>query len=319
MTPVRWGLLSTARINHAVLEPARQTDRADVIAVASRDERRAQAYAREHGIDRAYGSYQALLADPEVEAVYISLPNSLHVDWSIRALEAGKHVLCEKPLSRHPAEVERAFGAAERTERLLMEAFMYRHHAQTIALKETVDTGSIGELRQLRSSFSFTLRDPANVRLSPELDGGALMDVGCYCISGSRLLAGEPELVFGRQHVGPSGVDLRFVAVLQFPGDVFAQFHCGFDLPDGSGLEAIGATGTVLVREPFRCIDPHLELSGERVEVEDIDRYFLQLENFSAAIRREAEPLLGRDDALGQARVIEALYRSAASGTAVSL
>jgi D-xylose 1-dehydrogenase (NADP+, D-xylono-1,5-lactone-forming) len=320
MDAVRWGILSTGRINQlAVLEPARQTERAEVIAVASREQERADTYAREHGIDRAYGSYEALLADTDVEAVYISLPNSLHVDWSIRALDAGKHVLCEKPFSTHPAEVERAFDVAERAGRLLMEAFMYRHHAQTRALKEAVDAGSIGGLRQLRSSFSFTLRDPADVRLSPELEGGALMDLGCYCISGCRLLAGEPELVFGRQHVGFSGVDLRFAALLQFPGNVFAHFHCGFDLPDASGLEAIGATGNVLVREPFRCIDPHLELNGERVEVEDVDRYFLQLENLSAAIRGEAEPLLGRDDAVGQTRVIDALYRSAASGTAVSL
>jgi xylose dehydrogenase (NAD/NADP) len=320
MQPVRWGLLSTARINDlAVLRPARQTDRAEVIAVASRDEGRARAYAREHGVERAYGSYEALLGDPDVEAVYISLPNSLHVDWSIRALEAGKYVLCEKPLSRHPEEVVRAFAAAESAGRLLMEAFMYRHHDQTRRLAETVEAGTIGELRQLRSSFSFTLDDPADVRLSPELDGGALMDLGCYCISGCRLLAGEPELVVGRQHIGPSGVDVRFAALLQFSGDIFAQFHCGFDLPDASGLEAIGSKERVLVREPVRCIDPHLELNGERVEVEDVDRYFLQLENFSSAIRGEAEPLLGRDDALAQARVIDALYRSAASGTAVSL
>jgi predicted dehydrogenase len=311
--------MSTARINRAVLERARQTDRAAVIAVASRDERRAQAYAREHGIERAYGSYEALLGDPDVEAAYISLPNSLHVDWSIRALEAGKHVLCEKPFSRRPEEVERAFATADSAGRLLMEAFMYRHHAQSRRLEETVEGGAIGELRQLRSSFSFTLADPADVRLSRELDGGALMDLGCYCISGCRMLAGEPELVVGRAHIGPSGVDLRFAALLQFSGDVYAQFHCGFDLPDDSGLEAIGSEGRVLVREPFRCIDPHLELNGERVDVEDVDRYLLQLENFSSAIRGEAEPLLGRDDALGQARVIDALYRSAASGTAVSL
>src|SRR5918999_3759212 len=239
--PVRWGLLSTARINQAVLEPARQTDRADVIAVASRDDRRAQAYAREHGVERAYGSYEALLGDPDVEAVYISLPNSLHVDWSIRALEAGKHVLGEKPFSRRPEEVERAFAAADSAGRLLMEAFMYRHHDQSRKLKDAVDAGSIGELRQLRSSFSFTLSDLTDVRLSAELDGGALMDLGCYCISGCRLLGGEPELVVGRQLLGPTGVDVRFSALLEFGDDVSAEFHCAFDLPDGAGLEASGS------------------------------------------------------------------------------
>jgi D-xylose 1-dehydrogenase (NADP+, D-xylono-1,5-lactone-forming) len=319
MQPVRWGVLSTAKINGAVLKGARQSDQVEIVAVASRDQARAEAYAREHRIGRAHGSYEALLADPDVEAIYISLPNSLHVEWSIRALEGGKHVLCEKPFDKRPAEVERAFDAAERAERVLMEAFMYRHHPQTRALQDVVASGRIGQLRQLRASFSFTLDDVANVRLRPELDGGALMDVGCYCVSVCRLLAGEPELVFGRQRTGSTGVDVRFSGVLQFPGDVFATFHSGFDLPYGSGVEAIGSEGSVLVREPFLCRDPHLEVNGERTEVEDVDRYRLQIENFSAAIRGEAEPLLGRDDALGQARAIDALYCSAASGSAVSL
>jgi xylose dehydrogenase (NAD/NADP) len=319
MEPVHWGFLSTARISRAVLEGARQTDRADVVAVASRDQHRADDYAREHGIERAHGSYEALLDDPDVEAIYVSLPNSLHVEWSIRALEAGKHVLCEKPFDRRPGEVERAFEVADRAERLLMEAFMYRHHPQTKKLQEVVAAGAIGELRHLRSSFSFTLDDPNDVRLAPELDGGSLMDVGCYCLSISRLLAGEPEQVFGRQRTGTTGVDLGFVGVLEFPGEVLAEFHCAFDLPDASGLEAIGSEGRVVVSEPFRCEDPHLVLNGERIDVEDIDRYRLQVENFSAAIRGEAAPLLGRDDAVGQACAIDALYRSAASGAAVSL
>ena len=316
MEPVRWGLMSTARINLYILEGARQTERAAIVAVASRDQGRADAYARQHGIERALGSYDALLEDPGVEVVYIGLPNSLHVEWSIRALEAGKHVLCEKPFGRRPAEVERAFDAAERADRLVMEAFMYRHHPQTRTLQEVVASGAIGELRQLRACFSFTLDDPDDVRMRPELDGGALMDVGCYCISVSRLLAGEPELVFGRQRVGPTGVDVGFTGLLQFPGGVFAEFHCGFDLPDENGIEAIGSEGSALVPEPFRCIDPHVEVNGERTDVDDVDRYFLQIENFSDAVRGEAEPLLGLADALGQARTIDALYRSATTGAA---
>jgi len=317
--PVRWGLLSTARINRAVLAGVRQTDRAEVVAVASREQQRADDYAREHGIERAHGSYEALLDDPDVEVIYVSLPNSLHVEWSVRALEAGKHVLCEKPFDRGPREVERAFDAADQAGRLLMEAFMYRHHPQTKKLQEVVAAGAIGELRHLRSSFSFTLDNPEDVRLAPELDGGSLMDVGCYCLSISRLLAGEPEQVFGLQRSGTTGVDLGFVGVLEFPGGVLGEFHCAFDLPDASGLEAIGSEGQVFVPEPFRCEDPHLDLNGERIDVEDMDRYQLQAENFSAAIRGEAEPLLGRKDAVGQARAIDALYRSAASGAAVSL
>jgi xylose dehydrogenase (NAD/NADP) len=263
-----------------------------------------------------------LLADDQVDAVYVSLPNSLHVDWATRALTAGRHVLCEKPLSRHAGEVAAVFDLAERSELLLMEAFMYRHHPQTRALTETVASGSIGELRQIHAAFCFLLDDPADVRLRPELDGGSLMDLGCYCLSSARLLAGEPESVFGRQVLGPTGVDVRFGAMLQFAGDVHAQFHCGFDLPDESRLEVLGSEGSVLVREPVRCLDPHLELwrGGDvvRIDVEDADRYQLQLENFAAAVRGEAEPLLGRGDAVGQARAIEALYRSASEGEAVS-
>jgi xylose dehydrogenase (NAD/NADP) len=317
--PVRWGLLSTARINEAILEGARQSARTEVVAVASRDQARADGYARERGIERAYGSYDALLADDDVHVVYNSLPNSMHVEWSVRALEAGKHVLCEKPMDRRVDAVEHAFDTAERAGRLLMEAFMYRHHPQTQKAAELVREGAIGELRQLRSRFSFTLSDDADVRLVPELDGGALMDLGCYCISMQRLLAGEPELVFGRQRTGGGGVDVGFVAILEFAGDVFGEFHCGFDLPEGNGLEAIGSGGTLVVRDPVRCRDPHVEVNGERIDVEDVDRYFLQVDNFSAAVRGEAEPLLGRADALGQVRAIEALYRSAASGAAVSL
>jgi D-xylose 1-dehydrogenase (NADP+, D-xylono-1,5-lactone-forming) len=317
--PVRWGLLSTARINRAILEGARPSGRTDVVAVASRDQARADAYARERGLERAYGSYEALLDDEEIDVVYNSLPNSLHVEWSIRALEAGKHVLCEKPMDRRAGAVERAFDTAERNGRLLMEAFMYRHHPQTRKAEELVRDGAIGELRQLRSLFSFMLADAADVRMLPELDGGALMDLGCYCLSMQRLLAGEPELVFGRQRLGGGGVDIAFVAVLQFPGDVLGEFHCGFDLPEEAGLEAIGSEGKLVVPDPVRCRDPHVELNGERVDVEEVDRYFLQVDKFRAAVRGEAEPLLGRADALGQVRAIEALYRSAVSGAAEPL
>jgi D-xylose 1-dehydrogenase (NADP+, D-xylono-1,5-lactone-forming) len=313
---LRWGILSTARIADKLLYSGSDQE---FVAVGSRDLARGEAYAREKGLERAHGSYDALLADPDVDAIYIPLPNSLHVEWSVRALEAGKHVLCEKPMDRRVEAVERAFDTAERADRLLMEAFMYRHHPQTQKAAELVREGAIGELRQLRSLFSFTLADEADVRMLPELDGGALMDLGCYCISMQRVIAGEPQRVFGFQRTGGGGVDVGFTALLEFPGDVFGEFHCGFDLPEGGGLEAIGSGGKLFVADPVRCRDPHVELNGDRIDVEDVDRYYLQVENFSAAVRGEAEPLLGRDDALGQVRVIEALYRSAASGDAVSL
>ncbi|HEX6700401.1 MAG TPA: Gfo/Idh/MocA family oxidoreductase [Gaiellaceae bacterium] len=320
---MKLGILSTARINRAVLTGAWLSDRVDVVAVASRDAVRAEAYAKEHGIERAYGGYDALLGDPDVEAVYISLPNSLHVAWSIRALEAGKHVLCEKPLARRPVEVERAFDAAERAGRILMEAFMYRHHPQTKRVAELVAEGAVGELRLVRASFSFTVADEANVRLRPELDGGSLMDVGCYCVSGARLVAGEPEAVAAQQVVGATGVDVRFTGTMSFPGGALAHFDSGLDLPSRSDLEAIGSAGTIHVRDPWLIRETGLELRRgdhvERIEIPNPNRYQLELENLADAIRGEAKPLLGRDDALGQARTIEALYRAAETGAAVSL
>jgi xylose dehydrogenase (NAD/NADP) len=318
-----FGILSTAHINRLVLAGARESDRVDVVAVASRDLARAEAYAREQGIERAHGSYEDLLVDPDVEAVYISLPNSLHVEWSIRALEAGKHVLCEKPLGRRAEDVERAFDAADRAERFLMEAFMYRHNPQTRRLAQLVAEGALGRLQLVRAAFSFPLRDSANVRLSAELDGGSLMDVGCYCVSGSRLLAGEPEQVFGEQVTGDEGVDVLFAGTMRFPNGVVAQFDSGLALPERDELEAIGDQGSVFLDDPWHCRKPVLVLrrdgGEERIAVTPADSYRLELENLSDAIRGQAEPLLGLDDALGQARAIEALYRSAEEGRPVSL
>jgi D-xylose 1-dehydrogenase (NADP+, D-xylono-1,5-lactone-forming) len=315
--PVRWGILSTARVNALVIPGLHESPETELVAVASRTPERASEYGRSWGIPRAYGSYDALLADPDVEAVYISLPNGPHVEWSIRALEAGKHVLCEKPLARLPADVERAFDTAERTGMLLMEAFMWRHHPQTARLLELVRGGAVGDLRLVRASFSFTL-GARDVRLDPALAGGALMDVGCYCVDGSRLLAGEPLTAVARQLTGPSGVDVRLAGVLVFPGDVLAQVDCAFDLPPRQGLEVVGAEGTLYVRTPWGCHRPGIELARghdrQFFAIEQADRYRLQAGNFSRAIRGLEPPLLGRPDAVGQARSIDALYRSAEAG-----
>jgi D-xylose 1-dehydrogenase (NADP+, D-xylono-1,5-lactone-forming) len=314
-TTVAWGLLSTARINDRIIEAGRESDRADVMAVASRDAARAEAYAREHGIERSYGSYEALLADPDVEAVYISLPNSLHVEWTLHALEAGKHVLCEKPLSRHPDEVEQAFDRAEAAGLVLSEAFMWRHHPQAAKLVELVAGGAVGPLRLVRASFSFHLAAGDDVRFDPGLDGGSLMDVGCYCLSAIRLLAGEPERLVGQQVLGPSGVDVSFAAALALPDGRLGHFDCGFVLPARAELEVVGEAASLFVADPFHGHRPGIELrradGTERIAVEPGNPYRLELENVSDAIRGRALLLLGRDDALGQARAIEALYRSA--------
>jgi D-xylose 1-dehydrogenase (NADP+, D-xylono-1,5-lactone-forming) len=325
---VTWGLLSTARINDAILAGAALSDRVRVDAVASRDLDRAESYARDRGIERAYGSYEALLADPEIEAVYVPLPNALHVDWSIRALEAGKHVLCEKAFDRRVARVEEAFDAAERADRFLMEGFMCRHHPQTKRLAELVADGAIGELRLVRAAFSFSLTSLSDVRMRPELDGGSITDVGCYCISEIRLLAGEPESVTGIQVLGSTGVDVRFAGTLAFPGDVVAQFDCGFDLPYRSELDVVGSEGAIRVVDPFTIGSLGIGGAGielrrgddvELIQTEQVNHFKLELENLSDAIRGLGDPLLGREDAVGQARAIEALYRSAEDGVTVAL
>jgi predicted dehydrogenase len=319
-----WGIISTADINRKLIPGAHASPKVDLIAVASRDEARAREYAQTWKIERAYGSYDALLADGDIEAVYISLPNTLHCKWSIRALEAGKHVLCEKPLSRHPEEVEAAFQAAERAGKLLSEAFMYRHNPQTMRLRLLLDEGAVGELRLVRSAFSYSLYDADNIRLRTDVEGGSLMDVGCYCVSGSRLAASaEPISVYGQAWFGETGTDWVFTGSLRFPGDVLATFDCGTALPERDELEVIGSDGSLFLDDPWHCTVPVIELRRdgrvERIELEPADSYRLELENLSDAIRGEAEPLLGREDALGQARALEALHRSAESGDPVSL
>jgi xylose dehydrogenase (NAD/NADP) len=320
---VSWGIISTAHINRLIISAARLSREVDLAAVASRDQSRAESYARANDIERAYGSYEALLEDPAIDAVYISLPNSMHVEWSIRALEAGKHVLCEKPLSRRAREVEEAFDVADRSGRLLMEAFMYRHSPQSARLKELVEEGAVGRVRLIRGAFSFFLDVATNIRLSSDLDGGSLMDVGCYCVNSARFLAGEPESVSAHQVTGPSGVDILFAGTMRFPGDVIAQFDSGLCLPDRDELEVIGEEGSLFLDDPWHCVNPGIELrrNGEEkhISVEANNPYTVELENFSAALRGDATPLLGREDAVGQARTIEALYRSAEQGKAIAL
>ena len=321
--PVRWGVVSTADINRKLIPGLKASPKARLTAVASRDPARAAAFAKEWGFERSYGSYEALLEDPEIEAVYIPLPNTLHAEWSIRALEAGKHVLCEKPISRRPEEVAAAFDAAGRADRFLMEAFMYRHNPQTARLQELIADGAIGELRLIRSTFSYGLYDESNIRLRTDVEGGALMDVGCYCVSGSRLLAGEPERVFGEAWFGPTDTDWTFAGVLRFPGDVIATFDCGTALVNRDELEAIGSEGSLFVDDPWHVLRPGIEIRRggevERVELEQVDSYRLEIENLSDAIRGEGTPLLGREDAIAQARALEALHRSATTSTPVAL
>jgi len=306
-----WGVLGAARINQHVLEGAALAEGASVIAIAARHRDRAQAQADQFGIATVHGSYEELLADPDIEAVYIPLANSLHVEWSVRALEAGKHVLCEKPLARTEAEARRAYAVARAQERLLMEGFMWRHSPQTRRLQELLADGAVGRPRLVKATFGFKSEREGDVRLSRELDGGALMDVGCYCVSAARLVAGEPVHVRAEQVIGGDGVDVRLAATMRFQDDVLAVIDCALDAPIGHRLSIVGDQGELVLDDPFHARNPGIRHDGELIEIPFANPYAREIENFSAAIRGDAEPLLGARDAVAQAAAIEALYRSA--------
>jgi D-xylose 1-dehydrogenase (NADP+, D-xylono-1,5-lactone-forming) len=315
---LRWGILSTANITKKLLGSGHDQQ---FVAVGSRDLARAQAFASEHGLARAHGSYEELLADPEVDAIYNPLPNALHVEWSIKALEAGKHVLCEKPMSRHPEEVERAFDVAEREGRVLEEAFMWRHHPQLARARELIAAGDVGELRVIRAAFAFNAGNPDDIRLQADLEGGGLMDVGCYCVSGCRALASAEPVRGYAEYVpgGNGGVDVALAATLRFPGDVVAHFDCGLSYVGGGQLEAAGSEGSIFLADPWHGREAIIEVrrgsSVERIETGPANSYALELADFEAAVRGERPSLLTRADAVAQARTIAALYSSTERNT----
>ncbi len=317
MSILRWGFLSTARINRALIPPLRASPRNRLEAVASRDLTRAEAYAREWKIPRAYGSYEAMLADPEIDAIYIPLPNSLHAEWTIRAARAGKHVLCEKPLALTVEEVDAMAEAAREAGVVVAEAFMYRHHPQTLKTKELVESGAIGDLQVIRGAFTFTLTRPGDVRLDPGLGGGSLWDVGCYPVSYARTLAGaEPLEVFGWQAAGEGGVDMAFAGQLRFPGEVFAQFDCGFRAPFRAHLEIVGSEGALTVAQPFKPgADETLYLrrGSERqaISVAGQELYVGEVEDMADAVLLGKPPVVSLADSRGNTATLTALLRSA--------
>jgi D-xylose 1-dehydrogenase (NADP+, D-xylono-1,5-lactone-forming) len=316
---VRWGVLSTAAINELVLPGFGRSDRADLEAVASRDRERAESYARENGIPRAHGSYEDLLADPEVDCLYISLPNGLHGEWTRRALEAGKHVLCEKPLTPSAREAASLFALADERGLMLMEAFMYRHHPQTLRAEELVREGAVGVPEVVRSWFHFTVEDPGtDIRYSEELAGGALRDVGCYCVSFSNhLLGGEPGDVAAVAHLSESGVDEWFAGSMLYPGGAVATFDCGMQAPLDIGLTVLGSEGSLHIPTPWYPHQPPMKLILTRHgESEDVpaageDSYFLEIENFTAAAAGDGEPRVSAAETLRNLETIERLRLAA--------
>jgi xylose dehydrogenase (NAD/NADP) len=256
MARLRWALLGTARINRLLIPAIRGGARSELTTVASRALARAQAYAAEWKIPRALGSYEALVADPDIDVIYNPLPNSLHVDWTVKALDAGKHVLCEKPLALTVEDVDRIAEAAKRTGRVAAEAFMYRHHPFTHAADAVVKSGRLGRIRGYKGAFTFPLTREGDVRYDHALGGGSLWDVGCYPLSYSNLLAGAaPVEVFGWQQLAPTKIDLEFSAMMRYADGGVAQFDSGFIGPFRAEMEVIGTDATLRIDRPFRTDD----------------------------------------------------------------
>ena len=320
---IRWGVLSTANIGRWAVNPAIQASaNGELRAVASRDPDQARAFAKDGGIPVAYGSYEELLADDAIEALYIPLPNSLHREWTIRAAEAGKHVLCEKPLALSEAECLEMQAAATSAGTLLMEAFMYRFHPRTERLLEIVASGELGELRMISSAFTFRLKNPDNIRLDPKLGGGSLMDVGCYCVNASRTVAGaEPIEAQAIAVQSASGVDEMMAGTLRFENDLLASFQCGLNTKRREILE-IGATDACLrVADAFLPGEDDVSIEELRDgadavshAITGIDEYRLMVEHFADCIINGAEPRYPATEAALNMRTIEALYASARQG-----
>lgn len=322
---LRWGLLSTARINHALLGPLHTSKRNRLVAVASREQARAERYAREHKIPRVYGTYEALLNDPEIDVIYNPLPNQLHAEWTIKAVEAGKHVLCEKPLALSAQEVDRISAAAQKTGRVVAEAFMYRTHAQTLKVREIVQGGKLGRIQLVRGSFTFLLDKPDDYRLDPAMGGGSLWDVGCYPLSYTRtVLASEPVEVFGCQVTGPSGIDETFAAQLRFPGGVFAQLDCSFAIPYHVFMEIVGDQGTLVVPVPFNpgangAVYLARKDKNERISIKGTAPYVSEVEDLADAILLGKPPCISLADSRANVVAITSLLESARTGRPVKL
>jgi xylose dehydrogenase (NAD/NADP) len=322
---LHWGLLSTARINKALIPPLRISKRNKLLAVASRTKDKADAYAREMKIQRGYGSYEALLNDPEIDVIYNPLPNHLHTEWTIKAVEAGKHVLCEKPLALSLAEVDAIAEAAKKHGRIVAEAFAYRSHPQTRKVKEMIENGKLGTLKMVHGSFTFLLTNPEDVRWKPEMGGGSIWDVGCYPLSFTRCILGaEPQEVFGWQVTSPTGVDEVFAAQLRFPGEIFFQLNCSFKIPSHEYMEIVGDEATLSVPRPFNSgVRKTIYLTREgktsAIVVKGPDPYQAEVEEFADSILLGKPVAVSLDDSRFNTAAILAMLESARTGKTVTL
>jgi xylose dehydrogenase (NAD/NADP) len=323
---LRWGFLGAARITRAIVPALRAAPNHELVAVASRSIEKAREHAAQWSIPRAIGSYEELLAAPDIDVIYIPLPNSLHAEWTIRAAEAGKHVLCEKPLALSVDEVDRIAAAAKRAGVVVAEAFMYRHHPQTLRIKQLIDHGAIGEMHLVRGAFTFNLDRPGDVRRDLALGGGSIWDVGCYPISLARYVAGaDPTTVFGHAINGPTGIDEGFAGQLMFGDALHAQFDSGFRAPFRTHAEIVGTTGAIQITRPFKPTQDEMVIinRGDRVEQIHVtsheELYLPQIEDLGRAILEGTPPRVSLADSRGNVATILALIESARTRQPVSL
>ncbi len=325
MKKLRWGLLSTARINRAVIPPIRGSQRSELHAVASRDIVKAKDYAKEWHIPHAYGTYEELLAREDIDAIYNPLPNHLHAEWSIRAAEAGKHVLCEKPLALTLDEVDQMAAAAKQHHVVIAEAFMYKHHPQTLKVLDLIEQETIGDLLLIKGAFTFNLDRPDDVRWVPEWGGGSIWDVGCYPISFSRLAANaEPVEVFGWQVTGARGVDVVFSGQMRFASGLLAQFDCGFRAPYRTAMEIVGTTGSIELDSPFKpAAGEWIKIKrGDSVELlraPDFELYRGEIEDMERAVLDGQSTRVSLANSRANVATIVALLQSAKTGQPVKL
>jgi predicted dehydrogenase len=328
---VRWGLLSTANINQAIIPAIHQSKRGELAAVASRTLGKAQAYAREQEIPLAFGSYQEMLESGEVDAVYIALPNHLHAEWSIKSMQAGVHVLCEKPFAITLMEVDAMIAAANETGKVLAEAFMYRHHPQTKIVGDLVREGKVGEITVVRGVFNFAMSDERrqapDVRLVPAWGGGCLWDVGVYPLSYAQyIMGGPPEMVFGTQWISDTGVDETFCGQMMYAGGRIAQISAAFRSPFHTHVEIIGTKGRLVLNRPFVSLETGRSLTfydndgkAEEIPVPQEYLYLGEVEDMHAAVLDGTPNYLALKETRNHVKTVLALYESAKTGKIVAL
>ena len=325
MSRLRWGLLSTARINRLIIPAVRASARSEITTVASRSLDKGRAYAAEWKIPRVHGSYDALLEDPAVDVIYNPLPNSLHVEWTIRALEAGKHVLCEKPLALSIEDVDRVAAACARTSRVATEGFMYRHQPLTHAVEKLVRSGRLGQVRSFKGAFTFPLTREGDVRFDPALGGGSLWDVGCYPVSYSCMLASAPPReVFGWQQTSDTGIDLEFAGMMRFADGSVAQFDCGFVGPFRAEMEVVGRDAALRIERPFRTdeLSRLILTAGDAREELSFDAappFSGEIGDMEAAVLDRTPPRVSLAESRRTVLTLSSLYESARRGRTVQL